>query len=579
MKDSYSLRPRRRRASTRSYELHVEAYDRIFDRAGLEWYRVESDVGHDGRRRRARVHGAVRGGRERRRALGRRLRRQRRGRQRDAAAGRRAARSRSARPSAVDTPGATHRSSRSREAARRARRRADQGVPGDRRGARAGARARARRPPAQRDQAPERARGAAPGPPRRTSCGALFGASAGFIGPVGARVDVLADEALRGLHGLVAGANEPDRTCAASSRGATSSPTWVDVRTRRGGRPLPERRRDPHRARDRGRQHLQARHALLRAARRALPRRARQGAADLDGLLRDRPGPHRGGGDRAVRRRAGHLVAARAGAVRRRAGRRSARRARRPARSPTASTSELREARPRRALRRPRRAARARSSPTPSCSAARCGSRSASAGLEAGEVEAQVRRGQEKRSLPLDGAAEAAAELWRDAPLSRSGQRLAPALSASTAPAGPPPRDAGASSRCSPWTIPNAIGFVRIALLPVFLVLALELRRRARRHRGDPLRRHRLAATTSTAWLARITGQYSRLGALLDPLTDRVLVLSGRDRGLALRAAAALGARRAGRARGVHAGADPGRAAARDRPQASTCSAAGRSGR
>ena len=27
--------------------------------------------------------------------------------------------------------------------------------------------------------------------------------------------------------------------------------------------------------------------------------------------------------------------------------------------------------------------------------------------------------------------------------------------------------------------------------------------------------------------LARITGQYSRLGALLDPLTDRVLILSG----------------------------------------------------
>ena len=34
-----------RRASTRSYELHIEAYDRIFDRTGLEWYRVERDVG------------------------------------------------------------------------------------------------------------------------------------------------------------------------------------------------------------------------------------------------------------------------------------------------------------------------------------------------------------------------------------------------------------------------------------------------------------------------------------------------------------------------------------------------------
>jgi prolyl-tRNA synthetase len=35
-------------------------------------------------------------------------------------------------------------------------------------------------------------------------------------------------------------------------------------------------------------------------------------------------------------------------------------------------------------------------------------------GIEAGEVEAQVRRGQDRRSLPLDGAAAAAAELWRE---------------------------------------------------------------------------------------------------------------------------------------------------------------------
>jgi len=33
--------------------------------------------------------------------------------------------------------------------------------------------------------------------------------------------------------------------------------------------------------------------------------------------------------------------------------------------------------------------------------------------VEAGEVEAQIRRGREKRSLPLEGAAAAAAELWR----------------------------------------------------------------------------------------------------------------------------------------------------------------------
>jgi len=36
--------------------------------------------------------------------------------------------------------------------------------------------------------------------------------------------------------------------------------------------------------------------------------------------------------------------------------------------------------------------------------------------LDSGELEAQVRRGRDQRSLPLDGAAEAAAELWRSLP-------------------------------------------------------------------------------------------------------------------------------------------------------------------
>src|SRR3954454_7711769 len=44
MKDSYSF-DRDVEALERSYALHIEAYDRIFDRCGLRWYRVESDVG------------------------------------------------------------------------------------------------------------------------------------------------------------------------------------------------------------------------------------------------------------------------------------------------------------------------------------------------------------------------------------------------------------------------------------------------------------------------------------------------------------------------------------------------------
>src|SRR5215208_2619723 len=44
MKDSYSF-DRDAEGLDRSYDLHIEAYDRIFDRCGLRWYRVESDVG------------------------------------------------------------------------------------------------------------------------------------------------------------------------------------------------------------------------------------------------------------------------------------------------------------------------------------------------------------------------------------------------------------------------------------------------------------------------------------------------------------------------------------------------------
>jgi prolyl-tRNA synthetase len=44
MKDAYSF-DRDEEGLDRSYELQIQAYDRIFDRAGLRWYRVESDVG------------------------------------------------------------------------------------------------------------------------------------------------------------------------------------------------------------------------------------------------------------------------------------------------------------------------------------------------------------------------------------------------------------------------------------------------------------------------------------------------------------------------------------------------------
>src|SRR5438105_4819911 len=44
MKDSYTF-DRDRAGLDEQYEKHVRAYDRMMDRCGLEWYRVESDVG------------------------------------------------------------------------------------------------------------------------------------------------------------------------------------------------------------------------------------------------------------------------------------------------------------------------------------------------------------------------------------------------------------------------------------------------------------------------------------------------------------------------------------------------------
>src|SRR5215210_997231 len=44
MKDSYTF-DRDAEGLQDAYDLHIQAYDRIFDRCGLEWYRVESDVG------------------------------------------------------------------------------------------------------------------------------------------------------------------------------------------------------------------------------------------------------------------------------------------------------------------------------------------------------------------------------------------------------------------------------------------------------------------------------------------------------------------------------------------------------
>jgi cardiolipin synthase (CMP-forming) len=91
---------------------------------------------------------------------------------------------------------------------------------------------------------------------------------------------------------------------------------------------------------------------------------------------------------------------------------------------------------------------------------------------------------------------------------------------------GPPPRQTRPGQPLRPWTIPNAVGYARLAALPVFLAIAFSS--------GDG----RDAAAAVIFWLvavgdyvdgflARATGQYSRMGALLDPIVDRLTILCG----------------------------------------------------
>ena len=90
---------------------------------------------------------------------------------------------------------------------------------------------------------------------------------------------------------------------------------------------------------------------------------------------------------------------------------------------------------------------------------------------------------------------------------------------------GPPPPETLPGAPLRPWTIPNAIGYLRLALIPVFVVVAW-------------------GAGGVSFWsafifgaiavgdyidgiAARVTGQYSRLGSMLDPVVDRLFVVAG----------------------------------------------------
>lgn len=91
---------------------------------------------------------------------------------------------------------------------------------------------------------------------------------------------------------------------------------------------------------------------------------------------------------------------------------------------------------------------------------------------------------------------------------------------------GPPPSQTQAGQPWRPFTIPNAIGVLRLALVPTFLALALA--------GGEGVSALAVVIFAVCGWgdyadgfAARLTGQYSRLGALMDPLTDRLLAIGG----------------------------------------------------
>ena len=224
MKDSYTF-DRDFEGLDRQYDLHIQAYDRIFERCGLEWYRVESDVGMMGGTG-AHEYMAPCAAGENDVALA------------DGYAANVEIAVAEAQPvdglpeplgmpEPVDTPGATTIEQVAGQL----------GVP-------AGALIKA---------FPIVVEGAGPRlvvirgdhrlneiklrnhlhagwrPADEAEVRDLFGSVPGFIGPVG-RDAVIADEALRGMAGLVAGANEPDRHLRGVEPGRDFEPEWADVR-------------------------------------------------------------------------------------------------------------------------------------------------------------------------------------------------------------------------------------------------------------------------------------------------------------------------------------------------------------
>ena len=406
MKDSYTF-DRDADGLQHGYDLHIQAYDRIFDRCGLEWYRVESDVGMMGGLGAHEYMAPCPAG-ENDVAL--------------SAAGYAAnVEIASATPQPVDglnagtatpveTPGATTIEAVSKLL----------GVP-------AGALIKAF-PVVADERGPvlvltrgdhrlndvklQNALGQAFRPAQEDEVKSEFGSVPGFIGPLGSRVPVVADEALRGLQGLVTGANEADKHIQGVEPGRDFDPEWADVRSVEAGDT------DPSGAEIRIEPAIEIGNIFKLGTRYSEP----LGATYLDEAGKEQliwMGSY-GIGPARIAAAAVEQFADEQGIA--------------WPRSLAPWDVELvtlgKEGEPAREV-----ADRLYGELLESGLEVLYDDREASAGekfadaellgvplrltiggrsVEKGEVEAQVRRGQEKRSLPLEGAAQAAADLWRE---------------------------------------------------------------------------------------------------------------------------------------------------------------------
>jgi len=410
MKDSYSF-DRDEEGLQHSYDLHIEAYDKIFDRAGLRWYRVESDVGMMGGRG-AHEYMAPCAAGENDVALS----------DSGYAANMEIASATPkpvdglpeglAAPEPVETPGAT-----TIEAVANML-----GVP-------PGALIKAfpvmvdgKGPVLVLTRGDHRlnefklrnAFGAATRPAVEEEVRDTFGSVPGFIGPVGSHVEVVADEALRGLHGLVTGGNEPDIHLRGVEPERDFECTWADVRM------VEEGDLDPTGAPIRIEPAIEIGNIFKLGTRYSVP----LGATYLDEQGTEQ---HLWMGSYGIG--PARIIAA---AVEQFADDRGISWPRSLSPWDVELVTLGKEGEPAREVadKMYEELKQAGFDVIYDDRDASPGEKFADAellgvplrltvgkkGIEAGEVEAQIRRGQEKRSLPLEGAAEAAAELWQGLP-------------------------------------------------------------------------------------------------------------------------------------------------------------------